>query len=676
MDLEQAVVGYAGAGLLAVSANATGQIGAPGLDGAGLVQALVEDGLGQEVKNVLEAVARDLRHGMATDAGEALPFPEVVALLTEALAGWRHFAPQQRGLAPNGLVGAIVHGLPRELDPLRSHATMMRLMARIAAEPDMMAHAAEIFARQTDVEVEEEPVELVGAPLSPIDLVEVHHDPIQVPVSEGPIAATASNGAPAPDTGPIVLARIHARHRIAPALRGVILANAERSLVAIAQRLAAPVDDPVLGNLLTQAIAAISEGQFEDADTLMAGAAARHMAGIGHVATPEAALRRAAAELWELRASLQQAQLEHRRAAQYFESAAGVLDPGDIEGRWLYSIREGMVLNAMYEELGDVEALGQAIVVFARSLQIDSSDQGSELFALTHNSLGNCLLALADRERSQDKLELSIKSYRSALSAKPREPAPQEWALLQSNLGTACVKLGEMTDAREPFEEAVGALSGALGVFSGLAADDDRNLVQLNLGIALARLGGKSKDAGKLQQAAALLTEARSGFRADQSPEAWGRLQAALGDACVDLGELTSDPAWLGRGATAYRAIVEAGAGLSEVQRALAEANLGGALWSLASRTGEPGQGAEARQCMERAARVLTEAGQEALAAPIRANLAAMRGPAPSVGPAPSAMAASPLHPQAIGSPFDLRPGMENEPVLRGRAVGSAGFNR
>lgn len=652
MDLERAVVDYAGAGLMAVSANAAGVSGLPNSSGAALIEVLVEQGLGSDVKSYLEAVAFDLRQMMQDEGASATALQAVVAELTVGLAGWREHAPRRRGLAPNELVGAIVQDLPHAADPIRAQGMLMRLLSRLAVLPDMVGAAADLFAR-------------TPTPMAPDTVAESDTEP--------GANLRALTGALHRETGTsevalLEIARLHGARGFPDRMRPMVLSAAARSLATICDRLAVPTSDPVLDNLQSQAIAALQEAQFEDADTLIAGAAARRVTSIGHVPTAELLLRRTAAELWGLRASLQQARLKYRKAAQYCEAAVNLLDRSDIEGRWLYTVREGMVLNAMYEELGDIGALGDAIIVFARSLLLDPADKSSELFALTHNNLGNSLLSLSDKERSPDKLKLAIQSYRSALQAKSRDAEPNQWALLQSNLGTACLKLGEMTSAMEAYEEAVAALTEALDAFSTEHSRDDRRVALLNLGIALARLGGRAKDVHVLKRADDVLHKVLPDIDVNDEPESWSRLLAALGDVNSDLGDITGNPEHLQRSAEAYRRLVETNAGMTSVQRALAEANLGSTLWALSRVTGDPWQGEEARSCMARALDVLDAAGEEQLAAPIRANMSAMVAPA-------GATAGFVADVQA--SPFDLRPGTDEEPSHSVRlAVGGGFFSR
>src|SRR5262249_801481 len=137
----------------------------------------------------------------------------------------------------------------------------------------------------------------------------------------------------------------------------------------------------------------------------------------------------------------------------------------------------------------DNEALVTAINVCRRAAALISPAGDPLDWAMLHNTLGNALSTLGQRESDTTRLEGAAKAYREALKGFTRERIPQAWAATQSNLGNVLSELGERQHIPALLEEAFEAYREALKAYTRECAPLEWAMVQNNLGAALLKVG-------------------------------------------------------------------------------------------------------------------------------------------------------------------------------------------
>jgi tetratricopeptide (TPR) repeat protein len=157
----------------------------------------------------------------------------------------------------------------------------------------------------------------------------------------------------------------------------------------------------------------------------------------------EAERQRAAAQqgLTILRGGLNQ-DLLRRNAASAARRIAAIndLETPDPAARFaaLRSVQDEWYARGRDQGLNlDLEvAIEIARVALARAK--DSDERGT-----TQNDLGTALSTLGERDSRAARLEEAVKAYRAALEEGTRERVPLDWAMTQMNLGNALMRLGE-----------------------------------------------------------------------------------------------------------------------------------------------------------------------------------------------------------------------------------------
>lgn len=182
-----------------------------------------------------------------------------------------------------------------------------------------------------------------------------------------------------------------------------------------------------------------------------------------------------------------------------------------------------------------------------------SRAKGPELpVALT--DLGNCHLALGERQASGGHLTRARNAHADSLRLKSRRRDPLSWSVSQSNLGNALQTLGERTADSALLEQAISAHRAALTVRTPEATPMEWANSQNNLGITLRVLGERTADPALLKQAIAAHRAALTVRTPKATPMDWAKSQNNLGNALQTLGERNADPALLEQAIAAHRA--------------------------------------------------------------------------------------------------------------------------
>lgn len=152
-------------------------------------------------------------------------------------------------------------------------------------------------------------------------------------------------------------------------------------------------------------------------------------------------------------------------------------------------------------QLGDGNLI-RARDAFAQALEKTPRQRDEENWAIYSGSLGNALLTIGKRVRHLGLLRESIAAIRASLSFETAEKTPAAWADSQNNLGIALQTLGEHLADPDLLRQAIEALHAALNVRSINRHPMAWAASQNNLGLALRWLGTVTRDATRFDEAA------------------------------------------------------------------------------------------------------------------------------------------------------------------------------
>lgn len=360
-------------------------------------------------------------------------------------------------------------------------------------------------------------------------------------------------------------------------------AQAYRDLRAEQER---PIEaDVTVQRLRAEALACLSEGRIGEAEYALSGALSKAMMdGLGR---PNGM----AAQIQALQARIAELRLGYREAADRYKSAAA--DPAvaaDAVWRWSLLLRQAAALQSEADELGDHQALEQAVLVLASALEAVPQSAYPRNWATTQKVLGDALLALGSAERNMVQLNAAADCYTNARSAVDRSVAPVEWARLEAALGLVHLRKCDVEPARSNAELAIEALKGALTVFRRDTTPGDWAMAEVNLAQAYSRLSAHEDSTRALTSAVEAYRRVLIDYPRGAEPAEYARLQSNLGNVLAELGERTKDGRWLDLAVTAYREAL--GVWTRQVEPlkwALGNANLGNALWALGELGGDAG---------------------------------------------------------------------------------------
>jgi tetratricopeptide (TPR) repeat protein len=236
-------------------------------------------------------------------------------------------------------------------------------------------------------------------------------------------------------------------------------------------------------------------------------------------------------------------QLAYRVAAAKYAEAASLMAAIDGRKQWELRIAQAGELFSQGDELGDNDALAEAINVYRDSLLLALSAQRPLAWAATQNNLGNALARLGERESGTARLEEAIAAYRNALTVQTRERVPLDWATTQNNLGNALETLGERENSTARLEEAVAAHRDALKELTRERVPFDWAATQNNLGLALATLGERESGTARLEVAVAAFRDGLTERTRERVPLDWAMSFGGQGVALMRLAERTKDAA-------------------------------------------------------------------------------------------------------------------------------------
>lgn len=170
------------------------------------------------------------------------------------------------------------------------------------------------------------------------------------------------------------------------------------------------------------------------------------------------------------------------------------------------------------------------------------------------SALGDCHLALGERQVSGGHLTRARNAHTEALRLTSRLREPFNWAVCQANLGNALIVIGQRTADPAVVKRAVAAHQSALSVFTRAKNPENWAKSQNNLGNALGALA-------KLISFPAILEQALDAYRACQVvytkealPENWASIETNIGNVLSSLGENSGNPLLLEIAVASHRA--------------------------------------------------------------------------------------------------------------------------
>jgi tetratricopeptide (TPR) repeat protein len=232
-------------------------------------------------------------------------------------------------------------------------------------------------------------------------------------------------------------------------------------------------------------------------------------------------------------------ELHYLQGAELFNEAAGLVPPGGAydDKRIDYLRREADAFYRQGDEFGDNSALGSAIDLNKRLIDLQPRERVPLGWALTQDDLGIALATLGERESGTTRLEEAVAAYRGALKERTRERVPFQWATTQNNLGNALQILGERESGTARLEEAIAAYRDALIERTRELVPLDWAMTQNNLRNALRRLGERESGTARLEEAVAAYRDALMEQTRERVPLQWALTESNLGNALATLGE-------------------------------------------------------------------------------------------------------------------------------------------
>lgn len=346
-----------------------------------------------------------------------------------------------------------------------------------------------------------------------------------------------------------------------------------------------------IANQVAAAKAALDNGNFDEADTVLANA--EEMQQAEHTLPQirkQAALRATRAEAALLKGDAEAAHNQFGTAADFFDA----FDP--FEGA---QHRNGFAAKLYDHGLRyGGPALAGAETLCRLNLAIWIEADHPFYWALTQNNLGEVLRSRGERTPGQDGIDLltdAITADQAALRMRSETNHPLDWALTQNNLSKALLSKGKRTsgqDGTDLLADAAIACREALRVFSEADHPLGWAMTHNNLCNALVDQGERTPGQAGMHLLAHAVTAGRAALRfytqADH-PLRWAMAYNNLGNALLKQGERTPGQAGtdlLSNAATSYKAALNV---YTEVDHPLLRAdtqnNLGNAFRGQGERT-------------------------------------------------------------------------------------------
>jgi tetratricopeptide (TPR) repeat protein len=361
-------------------------------------------------------------------------------------------------------------------------------------------------------------------------------------------------------------------------------------------------DDP---QRLSDARAAIEQGDFARADQLLAAIEEEQAAAHAKAqANADALARRQAATRAE-RARLSELRQDYLAAADHFLAAANLLPAGDTEERGNLLTDSADALRQHGEELGDNSALHRAIARYNNSTPLRTLHP--ILWGRIQNNLGNALRILGERERNCLYIQQSIDALTSALLERNQILNPLDWSITQSNIGISLSILGEYKDDKKLLQRAVEVFSSALSALNLVENPIEWARTQANLGNTFAIIGEKEENIEFLRKSLSAFSESMVVFQAEKLPFEFATIQNSAGNVLLFIGNINKNPKIIQQAINLHReALLIRTSARAPHAWAITQTNLGADFQSLASLTHDVNSAQDAVTAQEAALEMFT----------------------------------------------------------------------
>ncbi|MEM9628279.1 MAG: tetratricopeptide repeat protein [Pseudomonadota bacterium] len=202
------------------------------------------------------------------------------------------------------------------------------------------------------------------------------------------------------------------------------IAERHLDLTAKLHELSRSNEEPEVAEKREQAAEVIEQGDYEQAEALLAEAVTIDRDRIDQQQDAIDRSKLSIAVTIAQQGELERTRLNYRKAAGHFAEAADRVQSFDSDAAVEYLSKQASVLNDQGREFGDNLALVEAIGIYRAVLDKQPRDSLPAKWAATQNDLGNALWTLGSRESGKARLEEAVSAYRDAFGGKaPRERA-------------------------------------------------------------------------------------------------------------------------------------------------------------------------------------------------------------------------------------------------------------
>jgi hypothetical protein len=380
-----------------------------------------------------------------------------------------------------------------------------------------------------------------------------------------------------PDDIAALIARVAGRHGLPPVALAAMIADWLRrsdaaapdealldrkalDLLALARRLAAPLDDPEIGRMRAEAASALAAGRLADADKALAQAELRAIGGSTDLSTLPVERRLLIGENRADRAALSFLRTtsdSYREAAARYGEASALIGLADIERSRVAALEQAKALARASEDFGGRDGYDAAIASLRRLIEGLDSLADTVAFAGAQEALAAALEGLADLTGTTDLCADALACCEAGLEDLRRDMAPPLWQALKLRFGRLAVTTGLARGDDGLLEEAIAAFAHVFAVWD--RGSDEARWLQAEHMISRARaaLGGRRNDLALLERAFNGLNRVAKTIDRAREPLRWAELQDQMGGVLVSMGERYSEPVVLEEAIAAFTAALE-----------------------------------------------------------------------------------------------------------------------
>lgn len=330
--------------------------------------------------------------------------------------------------------------------------------------------------------------------------------------------------------------------------------------LALADRLAAPVDDAETRKLRGEAAAALAAGRLADADKNLAQAELHAIGGSTDLSTLPPARRlsiglnradRGAVSF--LRATSE----SYREAAARYGEASALIGLADIERSRAAALDQAKSLARISEDFGGREGYDTAVTALRRLLEGLDSLSDTIAYAGAREALATTLEGLAAQTGEAKLRAEALAHCRAGLEDLRHDQAPLLWRALKLRLGRLAVSLGVAQKDDELLEEAIATYANVLAAWK--RGEDETRWLEAEHMISRARatLGRRRNDLSLLERAFNGLNRVFQATDRSRAPLLWAELQDQMGGVLAAMGERYSEPVVIEEAIAAFAAALE-----------------------------------------------------------------------------------------------------------------------